>query len=211
MVPDPSRTMSFTIATLPTARGRFRRLMVNWHRWLGLGSSVLLAAIGLTGSLFLIPAPGSVRAILEELHVNLMIPGVGREIVIAATVIAVLLELGGLYLWWKRRSWIVRWRLGWRLAAHDLHNVIGAALFVVMLLLAGTALARVAFRPLFPPSNIMVKANNALHTGLRFPAPVKVVYAIGGLGFLVQGLTGVVMWWPVRGRPSTEASRPAGG
>ena len=185
--------------------------MVNWHRWLGLGSGVLLAVIGLTGAAFLIPAPRSVRSILEELHVNLMIPGVGREVVIAATIAAVLLELSGLYLWWKRRRWIVRWRSGWRLAAYDLHNVIGAALLVVMLLLAGTGVGRVAVRQVFPPRHVVVTGTNAVHTGRRFPAPVKVVYALGGLGFLVEGLTGVVMWWPLRGRPSAEASLPDDG
>lgn len=203
--------MNYTVTTLAAARTPLRRFLIVSHRWLGLGSCVLLSVIGLTGTAFLIPAPKSVREVIEELHVNLMIPGVGRWIVIAATIAAVLLELSGLYLWWQRRSWSVRWRSGWRLASYDLHNLIGAVLFVIMLLLAGTALGRVAVRPVFPSSSVIVKGTNVLHTGLPFPAPIKVVYGIGGLGFLVQGLTGVVMWWPLRRRPSSGTGLPAGG
>ena len=203
--------MNYSVVTLPTTRAPLRRLLVVWHRWLGLGSSVLLAVAGLTGAAFYIPAPKSVREVVEHLHVNLMIPGVGAWIVIAATVVAVILELSGLYLWWPRRSWKVRWRSGWRLAAYDLHNLLGVALLAVMLFLAGTALGRVAVRPVFPPSSIIVKGTNALHTGLRFPWPIQVVYAVGSLGFLVQGITGVAMWWPQRGRPSSRPGLSGGG
>jgi uncharacterized iron-regulated membrane protein len=212
MVPDPRRDAGITVSGLPNARTPVRRLLMNWHRWLGLGSGVVLALLGLTGVAFYLPVPAGGRHIIEELHVNLMIPTGGREIVVGLSVIAILLELTGLYLWWwRRRIWRVRWRSGWRLAANDLHNVVGAALFVVMLLLAGTAVGRVAVRQVFPEGSVVVKGTNALHTGLRFPAPVKLVYALGGLGFLAQGLTGVMMWWPVRGRTSANASRPAGG
>jgi hypothetical protein len=33
------------------------------------------------------------------------------------------------------------------------------------------------------------------HTTRGFPLPVKLLYAVGTLGFLVQGLTGIAMWW----------------
>ena len=181
-----------------------RRFIISCHRWLGLGSSVLLSVIGLSGAAFLVPAPPYVRPLLDELHVTLMIPGAGKWIVLAASAAAVFLELSGLYLWWRRKSWTIRWRSGWRLAANDLHHVVGAILLALMLLLAVTALGRIALRPFVPPSSIVLKANSALHTGLRFPAPVKVVYAIGGFGFLVQGVTGVLMWWPVRGRSGAD-------
>jgi len=185
--------------------------MVITHRWMGLGSGVLLAAIGLTGTLFLLPGPTWFREMLEELHVHLMIPVIGREVVIVATAVAVLLELGGLYLWWKRGSWSIRWRAGWRLLSYDLHNVIGAGLLVIMLLLAVTGVARVAVRQVWPNSSVIVKGTNVLHTGLRFPAPIQVIYAIGGMGFLVQGVTGVVMWWPVRGRARANGRLRPGG
>ena len=148
---------------------------------------------------------------MERLHVDLMIPGVGAAIVIAATAAAVLLELSGLYLWWRRRTWTVRWRAGWRLAAYDLHNLIGAAMLAIMLLLAVTGVAGIAVRQVFPPWSVVVNGTYALHTGRPFPMPVKVLYGAGGVGFLVQGLTGVIMWWPVRGRRSTGVSLPVGG
>jgi uncharacterized iron-regulated membrane protein len=45
----------------------------------------------------------------------------------------------------------------------------------------------------------------AWHTSKGFPLPVKVLYAVGTLGFLVQGVTGVAMWW--RPRPSGSPIR----
>jgi uncharacterized iron-regulated membrane protein len=188
-----------------------RRTLVVAHRWAGLGSSVLLAVIGLTGVAFLFPAPASVRLFVEEFHVTLMIPRAGQAIVIAATTAAVLLEMSGLYLWWRRKVWTVRWRSGWRTAAEDLHHLTGAALLAVMLLLAGTGLGRVAIRQVLPASHLVVKATNYAHTGLKFPAPIRVVYAIGGVGFLVQGLTGVIMWSRRGGRakPVAAGARPS--
>jgi uncharacterized iron-regulated membrane protein len=34
-----------------------------------------------------------------------------------------------------------------------------------------------------------------IHTARALPAPVKLVWAAGSLGFLLQGVTGVSMWW----------------
>lgn len=172
---------------------------------------MLLAVIGITGTALLFPLSQSIHATLESLHGNLMFPGIGAAIVIVATAAAVLLEFSGLYLWWKRRSWAVRWRAGLRLAAYDLHNVLGALLLAVMLLLAVTGLARIAVREALPQSPRVIGGMNALHTGRIFPAPVRVVYGIGSAAFLVQGLTGVIMWWPLRGRSSAVAGLTARG
>jgi uncharacterized iron-regulated membrane protein len=174
----------------------FRRLVLVLHRWLGLGSALLLAVIGVSGAVFLLPAPGPTRVFLEKFHSTLMIPAAGQGIVIAATIAAVLLEFGGAYLWWKRKVWKVRWREGWRKASGDLHHLTGVALLPLMLLLAGTGVGRVAVRQVLPPNHVVVKATNYVHTGLRFPVPVRVAYGVGGLAFLLQGATGVIMWWP---------------
>jgi uncharacterized iron-regulated membrane protein len=186
----------------------FRRTVVVAHRWLGLGSSVFLAIIGLSGSAFLVPAPKPVQVFVERVHVTLLIPAAGNGIVIAATVAAVVLELSGLYLWWKRKVWTVRWRAGWRTAAEDLHHLTGAALLAVMLMLAATGLGRVLFPQVLSRAHVVVKATNDAHTGLKFPAPIKVIYVIGGLGFFVQGATGIVMWSRRGGRSTQPAPRP---
>ena len=44
-----------------------------------------------------------------------------------------------------------------------------------------------------------------LHTTRGFSALVKVIYTIGTMGFLVQGVTGVVMWWDRRRRQPDRA------
>jgi uncharacterized iron-regulated membrane protein len=173
----------------------FRRFVLVAHRWLGLGSSVLLAIIGLSGAAYLIPAFERYRPFLEELHMHLMIPGAGQGIVIAATIAAILLELGGLYLWWRRKVWTIRWRAGWRTVINNLHHATGVVMLAVMLLLAGTGLGRVLVRQVLPAYSIVVKATNVAHTGLAFPWPIQAIYVIGSLGFLVQGTTGVIMWW----------------
>ena len=191
-----------------------RRFVLVAHRWLGLGSCVLLAVIGASGAAYLIPAFERYRPFLERLHMHLMIPRAGQGIVIAASVAAMLLEAGGLYLWWKRKVWTIRWRAGWRTAVQDLHHVSGIVMLAVMLLLAATGVGRVLVRQVLPSYSFVVKATNYAHTGLAFPGPIQAIYVIGALGFLVQGTTGVIMWWP-RGRRSrrtqTQAARPAAG
>lgn len=191
-----------------------RRTFLVAHRWLGLGTSVLLTIIGVSGSAYLIPAFEPFHPFLERLHMYLMIPVAGQGIVIAVTVAAVLLELSGTYLWWNRKRWTIRWRAGWRTVVQDLHHLSGIAMLAIMLFLAGTGLGRVAVRQVLPEYSIVVRVTNSLHTGLRFPGPIRAVYVIGGLGFLVQGTTGVIMWWPRGGRSRrarTGAARAAGG
>jgi len=187
-----------------------RRFVLVTHRWLGLGSSVVLAIVGLSGTAFLFPSPAPVKVFLEKFHMSLMIPGAGTGIVIAATVAAVLLECGGLYLWWQRKIWTVRWSAGWRVAAEDLHHFTGAAFLAIMLLLAATGVGRVAVRQVLPESHIVVKAMNHSHTGLKFPAPVRVIYGLGGVAFLLQGTTGVIMWSRRRDRSRKTPPLPAG-
>jgi len=184
-----------------------RRFVLVAHRWLGLSSCVLLAIIGVSGAAYLIPAFERFRPFLERLHMHLLIPRVGQGIVIAATVSALLLESGGLYLWWRRKVWTIRWRAGWRTIVQDFHHVSGIVVLSVMLLLAGSGLARVVVRQVLPPNSFVVQATNYAHTGLAFPGPIQAIYVIGALGFLVQGITGVIMWWP---RGSRSRGLPMG-
>jgi hypothetical protein len=66
-----------------------------------------------------------------------------------------------------------------------------------MLTIAASALGRVAFRALDKSGDYpdLRRTVSRLHTTAGYPAGVRVVYTVGSLGFAIQGLTGVVMWW----------------
>src|SRR5688572_1320801 len=106
----------------------FRQLVLVTHRWLGLGSSGILAIVGLTGA-FLITPGLPLRKIAGGLHEKLALGTPGAWIVTIATAAAVLLELGGCFLWWKQKLLRVRSGKGWRQALIDLHHVVGAVAF----------------------------------------------------------------------------------
>ena len=166
-----------------------RALILTLHRWIGLPASVILAITGGTGVLLVWPMANVVGRIAGRLHETIGLGRAGALIVTAATGVAVLLELSGLYLWWKRKALAIHRRGGWQRIMFDLHHAAGAVGFVIMLLIASAAITA-RFLPVGP----MRRAANELHTGHNFSTPIKVVYALGSLGFAVQGTTGVLMW-----------------
>jgi uncharacterized iron-regulated membrane protein len=85
---------------------------------------------------------------------------------------------------------------GWQRMLFDLHHTAGIVGFPLMLLLAVTALVMTFGHGVLDAETRLV--NKALHTGREYAWPIKVIYAAGTAGFVVQGLTGVVMWWPRR-------------
>lgn len=174
----------------------FRETIVWSHRWIGLVFSVVLAIAGGTGAIMVWELNHFIARAAARLHQDLAMGSVGNWIVIVATMGGVVLQVSGLYLWWKRRALRVRWSSGWRRMLFDLHHAAGVIGFPLMLLLAVTALVMT-----FGHSSLDVDArllNKALHTGREFAWPIKVVYTAGTAGFVLQGLTGIVMWWPRR-------------
>ena len=185
----------------------FRNLMVVTHRWIGLASSVVLAIVGATGAVLLIPGRTLFRRAAALLHQELALGRVGWWIVVLATIAAVLLQLGGLYLWWKKKTVRVRLSGSWRRMITDLHYSTGFLIFVLMFVLAVTGVGMAFVAPKDNPELRRVIFN--WHTTRGFPLPVKLLYAVGTLGFMVQGLTGIAMWW----KPNVAAqarSSPAG-
>ena len=79
----------------------------------------------------------------------------------------------------------------------DLHNSIGVLAVSIMLVLAVTGAARPVVK--HPSLRPMI---SLLHTTEGFPTPIKVLYAVGSMGFMVQGVTGLLMWWRPRRRES---------
>ena len=183
-----------------------RRFVLITHRWIGLSTSIILAIAGATGAVLAVPGPDLLRRAASRLHETLALGSVGNMIVLTATAAAIVLQLGGVWLWWKRKSFAVRLSAGWRRAVIDLHHSAGALGLVLMLLVAVTGVGMTMFTP--GPERAMFVD---LHTARKYAMPVKFLYALVSLGFLVQGVTGVLMWWRPRpgGQPILQVQEAA--
>jgi uncharacterized iron-regulated membrane protein len=175
---------------------KLRTVVLVTHRWIGLATSLVLSIVGLTGVVFFMPPSALTRA-SGRVHESLGLGSFGARIVFLATLCGVLLQLGGLYLWWRRKLMTIRLRSGWRRALIDLHHVAGLTGFLIMLTLAATGVVLVLVGPQDHAG--LRKVAMDLHTARTYGWPIKVLYAAATSGFLIQGLTGVVMWW----RPKT--------
>lgn len=169
-----------------------RQVVLVTHRWLGLSSALVLAAVGVTGAIQAY-SYGRVRDVMGPAHEALFLGRPGTWIVLAATVAALLLEAGGLILWWRRKVFRVETRFGWRRTLADLHHVTGVLALALMVLLAGTALL---MRVVTPESNPGLRTLIVdLHTTRTYGGVLKAIFSAASLGFAVQGVTGAVMWW----------------
>ena len=173
-----------------------RQFVLVTHRWMGLSSAAVLALLGATGVVLQwaedVVFLDAVRRYASALHERLALGPFGYWVVVVTTAIAVLLEFGGIVLWWKRKTLTWRRGAGWWRVCYDLHHVVGAVLLPLMVVIAvaGVALA-------FVPANDapeLYRLMARLHKG-HYPFPVNALYSIASLGFVAQGLTGVLMWW----------------
>jgi uncharacterized iron-regulated membrane protein len=176
---------------------QLRPFLVWSHRWLGLTNSVVLVLAGLTGALVVFPFPEEPRELLIEFHVNLFAGEFGRWVVVVASVVTLLLQAGGLWLWWPSRSLRLRTTRGWWRFTYDFHNLLGVVSLPMMAMLAATGVGRVVFEFVTMPDalRLLPRAVGLLHHGEPFPVPVRALYVLGGLAFVVQTVTGVLMWW----------------
>ncbi len=171
----------------------WRRLVLVTHRWIGLATSLVLVIAGVTGAMMVWGFQGDVRRAVGRIHENLALGHIGEWIVLLATAGAIVLQLGGVILWWKRKTLKVRTTAGWRMAFIDLHHSVGAAGLLLMLVIAATG---VGMRMVGPGA--VRRTIVDFHTSRRFPLAVDIMYAIGSMAFAVQGVTGVVMWLKTR-------------
>jgi uncharacterized iron-regulated membrane protein len=169
-----------------------RQFLVVTHRWIGLCAAIVLAVAGATGAVMVWDAGGVIQRVAGRLHETLALGRIGAAVVTAATAGALLLQCSGVILWWKRKTVTVRLGRGWKPALVDLHYAAGIFGLVLMILLSATALG-MKWLPHGPDS--WSRTIGRIHTARTFPAPVKFIWAVGSLGFLVQGVTGVSMWW----------------
>ena len=172
---------------------RFRSLVLITHRWVGLSTSMVLAITGSTGAILVWPGSSLVRRIAGRLHDTLALGSVGAWIVLIATAAAVVLQSGGLILWWRRKRIAIRRGAGWNATLIDLHHSAGVLALLLMFTLASSALAMRALRP--PRAPVLARAAAEIHTGRSFPFPLRVLYTLGSAAFLIQGITGLAMWW----------------
>ena len=75
---------------------KIRPIILVTHRWLGLSSALVLAIVGVTGAILLLPGTAPFRKIAGPLHERLGMGQFGWWIVVIVTIAAVFLELGGL-------------------------------------------------------------------------------------------------------------------
>jgi uncharacterized iron-regulated membrane protein len=163
------------------------------HRWLGLAVSAILAIVGATGALLVWPLPFErLGRVASRLHEQLAAGWLGNQIVEVATLSAVLLQVGGLILWWKRKTLFFRRGSGWWRICFDLHHAIGVVGLPLMLVMASTGLVMAWVSATEHPE--LWRFAKRLHVG-HFSFTIEVLYAIASLGFLAQGLTGLVVWW----------------
>jgi uncharacterized iron-regulated membrane protein len=173
----------------------FRRFVLVTHRWLGLASSAILAIAGATGVVLLWAGPSTPRLLqraASRFHESLALGYPGNLVVDAATAIAVAVLAGGIVLWWRRKTIVVRRDAGWWRFCFDLHHAIGFVLFPIMLLLAATAVFMAHVSNTAHPD--AWRLARQLHTG-HYGIAVEIIYAVGSLGFVAQGVTGLVVWW----------------
>lgn len=180
-----------------------RRWMLLTHRWLGLGSAIVQVTAGATGVALLFdlgPAIGEPTALFHE---QLLAGATGRWIVFAATAVALVLQATGLWLWWPPQPLRLRTDRGWWRLGYDLHNLSGILTLPITVLLAATGVGRVLFEVVPPPASLEIvhRVVGRLHSASGFPLIVKVAYALGSAAFVVQAITGLLVWWrPVPSR-----------
>jgi uncharacterized iron-regulated membrane protein len=193
----------------------FRQFLVVTHRWIGLGAAIVLLVAGGTGAL-LVWVQHTDGDTLTRLHTRLLIGEPGEWLVITSTVAAVLLAVGGVILWWRRKIFTVRRdRSAWR-TWFDLHHLVGIFGTIVMLLIAASGLGLVlteeegeeqASHPVQTAPEVVDPVRRLvhdLHTGSPYPVPVRILYALGSLAFVMQSISGYKMWR----KPTSEREEP---
>jgi uncharacterized iron-regulated membrane protein len=154
---------------------------------------------------------------LVELHDDLLSRPVGREVNGFGAVLATLLALSGLMIWWPgtgkwRERLTVRWKTDRHRLNWALHNALGiwSVGFVLMWGISGIYLC---FPNLF---NSVIDYFDPIHRGsarqLRFPdkvlawlsqahfgrfggLPIKIIWTLFGILPIVLVVTGMLMWW----------------
>jgi uncharacterized iron-regulated membrane protein len=183
-----------------------KKFFLVTHRWIGLAAALILALAGASGA-FLV---WSHSEALADFHTHLLIGEPGEWLVNSSAMAFVLLAIGGAVLWWRRKALAVRRDKGWWRFLFDLHHALGAIGAVLMLVVSLSGLGIMVGEeegeeggaPAQPvdQNSLMFR----LHTARTYPLPVQVLWAAASASFLVQAVSGFVMWW----RPGDRGAEP---
>ena len=102
---------------------------------------------------------------LHVLHVELLAGRVGREVVGASTVVAFLLVITGIILWWPEKLIRVNAAASWKRINFDLHHLLGISAALVLLVITSSGLV-IHYDPL-------ARAIRALDSKATAPPPVQ--------------------------------------
>lgn len=188
-----------------------RRLFLVTHRWLGLAAALILAVAGVTGAILV----WNRSEALAFFHTHLGLGEFGEWLVNGSAIVFLLLAIGGFVLWWRRKVFWPKGGRGWWRYLFDLHHALGVLGLVLTLLIAGSGIGIMIEEEEREGGEEAVATAPAvseeerekddllfqLHTAREFPAPLKVLWAVASLSFVIQAASGFVMWWkPQSGR-----------
>ncbi|MFN7978716.1 MAG: PepSY-associated TM helix domain-containing protein [Vicinamibacterales bacterium] len=179
-----------------------RRALLLVHRWLGLATAPLQLMVGATGVVLLVDLGPAWGDPIAEFHQAFLGGEFGKWLMFWVSVVAIVLQGTGLWLWWPPQPLRLRTDRGWWRFGYDLHNLSGILTLPITVMLAATAVGRGVFREYPPPEAIAIVRTvvSRLHTAGGFPVAIKVIYAIGSAAYVLQAITGVMAWW--RPQPS---------
>lgn len=166
---------------------------------------------------------------LTRLHDDLLFDREGRWWNGVFSLVATVLFLTGLVVWWPglgrwRRSLGVQWTAGWRRVNWDLHSALGLWFFLFMLMWGVSGFYLGVPQPFSDlvdaisdpeaflgerPGDMVLLWLTRLHFGRWRNLPwLKALWAVVGLVPAIMLVTGVVMWWNrvLRRRPIRDAS-----
>ncbi len=182
-----------------------RSFFLVTHRWIGLAVAIVLALAGVSGAALVWSHSES----LADFHTHLWIGEPGEWLVNSSAFAFVLLAIGGVVLWWRRKALAVRTDKGWRRFLFDLHHTLGAIGAVLMLVVALSGLGIMVGEEEGGP----VDENSfmhRLHTARTYPLPVQILWAAASTSFLAQAVSGFAMWWKPGDRAAAADATGAG-
>ena len=80
----------------------------------------------------------SFATVVHEFHTDLMLGKRGAFVVMLTSCLLIVLSVSGMFLWWPRKIFTVRWSASARRVTFDLHNAIGFYCFLFMLIFSVT-------------------------------------------------------------------------